>query len=242
MRKSGAGKVVKKPIGSVLSSSTTAFKGFKLEAAAPLKKPQAFGAECDDTNDKQSSSKLIVGVQMAILGEQGDRIVSKEEEDASRPLVILAKRNANWMEKKDKGEFGLVVSKRQEKKEKRVERSDILDRESEQFSLRQQAINDLMHGGDLGERSGQEKHMIITADSDADLSDDVDDQTYERVPIESFGAAMLRGMGWKDDIGDKSAMKDDDKSFVARPSLLGLGAQPRPSDTVSSDKARPKRF
>ncbi|KAJ2879287.1 hypothetical protein H4R27_005395 [Coemansia aciculifera] len=28
---------------------------------------------------------------------------------------------------------------------------------------------------------------------------DVDEETYERVPIESFGAAMLRGMGWKED-------------------------------------------
>ncbi|KAJ2069099.1 DNA primase large subunit Spp2, partial [Coemansia sp. S2] len=49
---------------------------------------------------------------------------------------------------------------------------------------------------------------------------DVDEETYERVPIESFGAAMLRGMGWKEESDNTTIVSNN-----SRPSLLGLGAK-----------------
>ncbi|KAJ2257692.1 Pre-mRNA-splicing factor spp2 [Coemansia sp. RSA 455] len=49
---------------------------------------------------------------------------------------------------------------------------------------------------------------------------DVDEETYERVPIESFGAAMLRGMGWKEETDSTTVVTNN-----SRPSLLGLGAK-----------------
>lgn len=53
---------------------------------------------------------------------------------------------------------------------------------------------------------------------------DVHSSAYEMVPIEDFGAALLRGMGWKGSV-DK-----DDKSAEPKPrhKLLGLGATIRP--------------
>lgn len=44
-------------------------------------------------------------------------------------------------------------------------------------------------------------------------------EDYERVPVEEFGAALLRGMGWK---GDK---KEGPKEVKRRQNLLGLGAK-----------------
>ncbi|KAK2630007.1 hypothetical protein QTJ16_000827 [Diplocarpon rosae] len=44
-------------------------------------------------------------------------------------------------------------------------------------------------------------------------------EDYERIPVEEFGAAMLRGMGWK---GEKVAKPKDIKR---RQNLLGLGAK-----------------
>lgn len=44
-------------------------------------------------------------------------------------------------------------------------------------------------------------------------------EDYERVPVEEFGAALLRGMGWK---GEK---KEGAKEVKRRQNLLGLGAK-----------------
>ncbi|KAM3579766.1 DNA primase large subunit Spp2 [Umbelopsis sp. WA50703] len=63
-------------------------------------------------------------------------------------------------------------------------------------------------------------------------------EEYEDVPVEQFGAALLRGMGWKEgqslgggkaDVGPLAA-----KNFVRREALLGLGA--KAEDIPAADK------
>lgn len=58
---------------------------------------------------------------------------------------------------------------------------------------------------------------------------------YEAMPIEGFGAALLRGMGWKGDeeLGNTSTSNNKTKKLApppkevkARPALLGIGAKP----------------
>jgi hypothetical protein len=52
---------------------------------------------------------------------------------------------------------------------------------------------------------------------------------YDAVPIEEFGAAMLRGMGWKDGeaIGrNKGQAPLKQRNLERRPELLGVGAKP----------------
>lgn len=52
---------------------------------------------------------------------------------------------------------------------------------------------------------------------------------YAAVPVDEFGAALLRGMGWKDGQGiGKEASKKLQKAQVPerRPALLGIGAKP----------------
>ena len=63
-------------------------------------------------------------------------------------------------------------------------------------------------------------------------------EAYDRVPVEEFGAALLRGLGWKDgqDIGrtrydvsgsdgNKKKAAATSKAAVKRPALLGIGAK-----------------
>lgn len=66
---------------------------------------------------------------------------------------------------------------------------------------------------------------------------DVHSEAYEAVPIEEFGAAMLRGMGWKGSVD-----KDEDADAAApkpRHKLLGLGATMRPP--LAGDKGKRKK-
>jgi hypothetical protein len=53
-------------------------------------------------------------------------------------------------------------------------------------------------------------------------------EDYNRVPVEQFGAAMLRGMGWKDGDGiglNKGKEQEKSKIPERRPALLGIGAK-----------------
>ncbi|CAG8741615.1 3119_t:CDS:2, partial [Cetraspora pellucida] len=65
----------------------------------------------------------------------------------------------------------------------------------------------------------------------ASLPDEADID-YTSVPIEQFGAAMLRGMGWKPGmtIGKNQKIKSIElREPKARPIHLGLGASPLPA-------------
>lgn len=61
---------------------------------------------------------------------------------------------------------------------------------------------------------GDAYHRALASAPDVSTLED-----YERVPVEEFGAALLRGMGWK---GEKVAMPKEGKR---RLNLLGLGAK-----------------
>jgi hypothetical protein len=58
---------------------------------------------------------------------------------------------------------------------------------------------------------------------------DVHSEIYQSIPIEQFGAAMLRGMGWTGPSPEDE--KDEEKyKVVPRESRLGLGATPKPPE------------
>ncbi|KAI9284720.1 DExH-box splicing factor binding site-domain-containing protein [Umbelopsis sp. AD052] len=64
-------------------------------------------------------------------------------------------------------------------------------------------------------------------------------EEYDQVPVEQFGAALLRGMGWKEGQalgGGKTGASEPlaAKNFVRRDALLGLGA--KPEDLPESDR------
>ncbi|KAF8608395.1 hypothetical protein BDV93DRAFT_541686 [Ceratobasidium sp. AG-I] len=83
------------------------------------------------------------------------------------------------------------------------------------------------------------KEDLMSRPDEAALDD------YERVPIDQFGAAMLRGMGYAP---GKAASRSgsgrvDPYLPESRPALLGIGAKPRPVDeTASGSKNGAKKF
>jgi hypothetical protein len=51
-------------------------------------------------------------------------------------------------------------------------------------------------------------------------------QAYETMPIEEFGMAMLRGMGWSEGMGvGRNRKVAEAIEYLKRPERLGLGAQ-----------------
>ncbi|CAE7221887.1 unnamed protein product [Rhizoctonia solani] len=75
------------------------------------------------------------------------------------------------------------------------------------------------------------KEDLATRPDEATLAD------YDRIPIELFGEAMLRGMG----MGSTKAKKSIQPYIPeSRPALLGIGAKPRPVDEL--DQGKGKKF
>ncbi|KAJ3387275.1 hypothetical protein HDU84_000924 [Entophlyctis sp. JEL0112] len=62
-------------------------------------------------------------------------------------------------------------------------------------------------------------------------------EDFELVPIEEFGIAMLRGMGYRDD-DDANKKKDDFVFHKPRPNLLGLGAEVPKTPKIKESKGK----
>lgn len=70
--------------------------------------------------------------------------------------------------------------------------------------------------------------------------DDVGTDTYERVPVEAFGEALLRGMGWQpgSSIGLSGTGPVSVVEFVPRNHRLGLGAEPKMPEPTPEAEGR----
>ncbi|KAG0344092.1 hypothetical protein BG004_004753 [Podila humilis] len=67
-----------------------------------------------------------------------------------------------------------------------------------------------------------------------ELPDEATLEDYEKVPVEEFGAALLRGMGWTGDAKGSEAIE-----FNRRPALLGLGAKPKEPEPITKKYIKP---
>ena len=160
---------------------------------------------------------------------------------------------------------GLIVNvKREEVKEEAVdiEMDEVKEEEptrEEPMDEDQRALRALLSGSNGDDKPKIELDAIHLEDGPAwhqaqseadafkeDLARRPDESTladYERVPIELFGEAMLRGMGH---VPGKAASKSGAgriEPYIpeSRPALLGIGAKPRPQDE-NEDKNGKKRF
>ena len=119
---------------------------------------------------------------------------------------------------------------------------------TEAQQLEKQALESLLNG------KSTDASRIVPAITDEealrnDLNDAPDEPSldaYEATPIEGFGLAMLRGMGWKDSDGEtrKNGAKAP-KEVKRRPALLGIGAKEDAAKDVElgefNSKARGKK-
>ena len=165
-----------------------------------------------------------VQAQRAAAARSGDVEVPQEEEikwgltvkskeEREKEAEERAAREANREVKKDDGE---------------MKKAEIVERVKTEDEMALDALlgkSSKPKGPDLVIKSGPD--TTYTADTEGDAyhraiaaAPDVSTlEDYERVPVEDFGAALLRGMGWK---GEKVAQPKEGKR---RLNLLGLGAK-----------------
>jgi hypothetical protein len=135
-------------------------------------------------------------------------------------------------------------------------------------ALEQRALQALLSGDQSSDSTTPKIDIIAPIENDVDRSFPADEtdafrrdvltrpdsatlDDYAQVPVEEFGAALLRGMGWKPGMAASRTRKGPTEAYVpnARPSLLGIGAKPRPEDTIvqaggrngGNKNARPER-
>ena len=83
----------------------------------------------------------------------------------------------------------------------------------------------------------------LATKTDAEEEQQIDNADYDQVPIEDFGMAVLRGMGYKDDSGLGISNKKQVDVFVpeTRPRGLGLGADRKVLEKVNELKRNLKK-
>jgi predicted enzyme related to lactoylglutathione lyase len=201
---------------------TSGFSGFALKkgnapARPPSSKKTAFGTTIEDDDDTKE-------VKIDTFDkDEGAYDQTTGPEKTKGPLVISNAGNNDWKQiardrfnpqqtivKEDDGkklEYGINYSTNESSKDQRKPASLLLKkRESDYF-----------------------KEDVSKRPAVATLEE------YEEVPVEEFGAAMLRGMGWKDEDDDdkKSDSVKKESEKAQRSQFLGLGAKniggdPRP--------------
>lgn len=79
----------------------------------------------------------------------------------------------------------------------------------------------------LDKRSGEGRDELLFHYDVESCPEQVALATYEKTPVDGFGAAMLRSMGWKGNAekGSNGAKEEDEWLPKLRPARLGLGAK-----------------
>jgi G patch domain/KOW motif-containing protein len=74
--------------------------------------------------------------------------------------------------------------------------------------------------------------------------EDVEQTAYEEMPVEEFGKALLRGMGWKEGEGIGKSNKVDAPviQYIPRPERLGLGAAPKKVEEPPPSASKKRRI
>ncbi|KAJ1026966.1 hypothetical protein NDA16_002259 [Ustilago loliicola] len=106
----------------------------------------------------------------------------------------------------------------------------------------QEALKALLAGEGVG-TSNTGEPLIIPQESESEiLQHDIDSRPeaptlddYAATPIDQFGMALLRGMGWKEGMGAGKGGKGPQQAAEPkkRAALLGLGAKERPAGSTS---------
>ncbi len=78
----------------------------------------------------------------------------------------------------------------------------------------------------------------------ASRPEDMEQTAYEEMPVEEFGKALLRGMGWKEGEGIGKSNKVDAPviQYIPRPERLGLGAAPKKVEEPPPSASKKRRI
>ncbi|PSN65668.1 hypothetical protein BS50DRAFT_575644 [Corynespora cassiicola Philippines] len=227
-------------------------KGFGQKQAAQKPVNRALLALGDEEPEEANKKEEISGWD----AEGGALGINGKKKDQEEVRVIPAQPNRNWreeskrkqIEKEQKGAanaelipepsigYGLVLPNREEGDEETLPDAPPIEPQkpqddglTEEERLEKRALEALMTDKitddtviPLHETEEEAFHNDYHKAPDApSLS------AYEATPIDGFGAALLRGMGWKDGdtIGKNGKPLGKPKEVKRRPALLGIGAK-----------------
>lgn len=210
----------------------------------PTTKPSIFGADDDEGHEKDAKTKRLVTGFDQRLGA----ILYKNEtkKEVKKEYIIPSVPNRDWKvqipdpkkqtstlegtNEDEKLTFGLnVVTKSKPADSASVSKDSKSDHTSPQVDDDDE--EDLIEP--ISEQEAYNRDVYTRPDAP-----DLD--AYNRMPVEEFGAALLRGMGWKSTVPDntpKDRADEDDtiEQLFKRPALLGLGAK-EVKDSSTDDK------
>jgi hypothetical protein len=134
--------------------------------------------------------------------------------------------------------FGLTIIKKKEEAEENGVQEETAEEKpaepvddglTEEQRLEKRALEALINGKEA------DNQLVIPVQTDDEIfqndyrnaPEGPDLAAFEATPIEGFGAALLRGMGWKDgeEIGRNKGQPTKSKEVKRRPALLGIGAK-----------------
>lgn len=203
--------------------------GIPAAAAGTKRSRDALHDECGDSDDDEAKQlHARRATKVSHFDSQAGGAIDEDRKVVDKgPLVIENLRNRDWKAeavKKRRMQRGDMNAPEEQPAGEASENSNTNtnteDQEAMDALLGRTKKSDLTIPAVTEEDAFQQDYK--TAPDMATLED------YARVPVEQFGAAMLRGMGWKegDGIGnDKGKKVEAQKIPARRPALLGIGAK-----------------
>jgi hypothetical protein len=209
----------------------------------------------DDEEDDSSKKQEISGWDAAEGGavdiggvkeKEGPRVIpalpnrdwrgdSRRKQLAKAPHTQVKNEIVDEQAARPKIEFGLTILKKEEQTENGTEEAvapgepmeDVKDNLTEEQRLDKRALDALINGKTADDELviplQSEEEALLNDIRDAPEAPDLD--AYEATPIEGYGAALLRGMGWKDTDAKSTGAPAKPKEFKRRAALLGIGAK-----------------
>ena len=184
----------------------------------------------------EARKKQLERAPHAQQAQNGDVVMEEPEKEVVYGLSVPAK-------PADKGQSGAA-----EEAPQAMDVDPVDDGLTDAQRLDKQALESLL----TGKATDTARVVPAITDEEAlqnDLASAPDEPSiaaYEATPIEGFGLAMLRGMGWKDSDGENRKGANKPPAEVKRrPALLGIGAKEDAAKDVElgefNSKARPKK-
>lgn len=210
-----------------------------------------FQTDDDESHEKDGKrSQLVTGFDQssgAILHK------SEKSKETKQEYIIPSVPNRDWKvqipdpekqaalsECKDKDEKNLTFGLNVVAKEKSIDANGAVEdshvnADHKPASVDEEDEEDLIEP--ISEQEAYKRDVYMRPDAP-----DLD--AYDRMPVEEFGAALLRGMGWKTSVPDntpreRSADNETTEKLFKRPALLGLGAKEIKDDSKSGKHLKP---
>lgn len=133
----------------------------------------------------------------------------EEDDEAGKNIIFVEGKQEEYEQNKKK--WGLQIQKR-----KKVEQEVVSLPDKQQPILLKNRLTGLENCKSENEKFYFDLNLRPSGPSE---------ENYSKIPVSEFGAAMLRGMGWKGPEEDKKLKsKNEPIKYVPRPERLGLGA------------------